>query len=176
MGGADKGLAPWHDTSLAAHALGRLAAQVATLSLSANRNGAVYATLGVPVFADACEGFAGPLAGVLAGLRHAALPFLAVVPCDAPAFPLDLVARLSSAFDDAAIDVAVAATGDGLQPTFCLVRSRAAASLERYLERGERQARRWIDSERHAIVGFDDRAAFANVNTLAELRALEAHA
>lgn len=53
MGGVDKGLQPFHGRPLARHALERLAPQVGTCLVSANRNAAAYAAFGVPVLADA---------------------------------------------------------------------------------------------------------------------------
>src|SRR5580658_1275779 len=91
MGGIDKGLQAHHGVPLAQHALRRLAPQVATTMLSANRNLETYAAMGVPVWSDETADFSGPLAGMLAGLNHCGTEYLATVPCDAPDFPLDLV-------------------------------------------------------------------------------------
>ena len=95
LGGVDKGLQPWHGRALVDHAIERLAPQVAEVMISANRNAADYASRGARVLADAHGDFRGPLAGMLAGLRAAATPWLAVVPCDSPRLPIDLVERLA---------------------------------------------------------------------------------
>ena len=178
MGGADKGLQPWRGKPLVAHALARLAPQVREVMVSANRNADVYAAHAARVLADADDSFAGPLAGVLAGLRaaHAAgVRWLAVVPCDSPQLPEDLVARLARAIADSGTDGAVVRRdrGDGprLEPVCCLLSTALADDLERYLAAGERKVERWV--ARHATpVDFDrpeDAAAFANVNTPADL-------
>ncbi len=59
-----------------------------------------FAFLGLPVLAGALSGRAGPPAGVLAGLDHAArlgLDAVLTLPCDGPFLPGDLVSRLSMA-------------------------------------------------------------------------------
>jgi molybdenum cofactor guanylyltransferase len=96
MGGVDKGLQPWRGQPLATHVLQALQPQVSRLMVSANRHHETYATFGHPVLADP-DGlaFAGPLAGMLAGLQ--AIPddaWLLTAPCDSPLPPADLAARL----------------------------------------------------------------------------------
>lgn len=174
MAGADKGLQKYRGVPLVQHALQRLAPQVARVAVSANRNLPVYAALGVAVWADDVEGFQGPLAGMLSGLRHCDTGYLAVVPCDSPQFPLDLVARLALGMRaHAGAEIAVAATAEAgqirLQPVFCLLGIAARASLAAFLASGERKTDRWIRSRRYAQVLFEDPSAFQNINTLAEL-------
>lgn len=174
MGGADKGLVLLHGRPLAAHVLARLAPQVGPLLISANRHAAAYAALapGARVLADAVPG-QGPLGGWLAGLGACTTPWLATAPCDAPDLPPDLVARLYAAAQAQQADVAVAATAQGLQPTFALLRPALAASLAAYLAGGQRAIRHWLAQQRQAQVVFDDAAAFANLNTPGDL---DAHA
>jgi molybdopterin-guanine dinucleotide biosynthesis protein A len=119
----------------------------------------------VSVLADASDDFPGPLAGILAGLRAAATPWLAVVPCDSPSLPLDLVERLARGLGDAR--GAVAQRNERLEPVCCLLSTALADDLERYLAEGARKVEGWL--ARHAVpVPFDradDAAAFANINT-----------
>ncbi len=169
MGGADKGLLDWHGEPLAQRALRRLAAQVGPMLISANRHSERYAALGVPVVADEGSGFAGPLAGFLAGLRASRTPLLMAVPCDAPDFPLDLVARLAAALaasdDDVAVPTVSGDTGPRLQPVFCLMRAAAAVSIEQALAAGRHKVAQWVQAQRTTSVVFDDAAAFRNINT-----------
>lgn len=171
MGGADKGLQPHLGSPLVAHALQRLTPQVGRVMISANRHLAEYRTFGVPVWPDAEPGFAGPLAGMLAGLERCGTPWLVSVPCDTPGFPADLVARLASAVGDA--DIAVAATAsDGeerLQPVFCLMKVSMLAGLRRHIAAGERKAAQWIGQCRSVVVPFADASAFFNINTPADM-------
>lgn len=174
MGGVDKGLQPFRGQPLVVHAIARLAPQVgAGILVSANRNVETYATLAAHVLVDASDDFPGPLAGILAGLRAARTPWLAVVPCDAPRLPHDLVARLARAIADTpGATGAVARRGARLEPVCCLLSTALADDLEGALASGQRKVEGWV--ARHAVpVAFDrpdDAAAFANFNTLDELR------
>jgi len=172
MGGVDKGLQPYLGRPLVDHAIERLAPQVSDVLVSANRNADEYAKRRVRVLADASADFPGPLAGMLAGLRAARTPWLAVVPCDSPALPLDLVERLAAGRGEASAAVVERADGR-LEPVCCLLSTTLADDLADALARGDRKVEAWL--LRHAArVRFDapgDDAAFANFNTLAELGA-----
>jgi molybdenum cofactor guanylyltransferase len=115
MGGIDKGLAPFHGRPLVAHVVERLRPQVERLLISANRNIEAYTAFG-EVVTDRVADFAGPLAGLDAGLHACAAPLLVTVPCDAPFLPADLVARLAAARAAADADVAIARTGTQVHP------------------------------------------------------------
>ena len=99
MGGVDKGLVELEGRPLVAHVLARLAPQVGALLINANQNRERYAAFGHPVVPDEVGGFAGPLAGLHAGMTHAATPYVATVPCDSPFLPPDLVLEVSRALD-----------------------------------------------------------------------------
>jgi molybdenum cofactor guanylyltransferase len=170
MGNVDKGLVEFDGKPMVAHALARLAPQVATIVVNANRNAAEYARFGYPVEGDAIDGFAGPLAGLHAGLSAAHTPFVVTVPCDSPFLPADLVARLAAAFATRPIDIAVARTFAQPHPVFALVRCSLRDDLARFLARGGRKIDAWYAALRLAEVPFDDEAdAFRNINTRDEL-------
>src|SRR3954463_3719960 len=118
MGGVDKGLQPFRGKPMVAHVLERLAPQVATILVNANRNVEAYAAFGHRVIADEIEGFAGPLAGFERGLAHASAPLIVTAPCDSPFLPVDLVARLRAALESGGHELAVAKTGDQAHPVF----------------------------------------------------------
>lgn len=173
MGGVDKGLVAFRGRPLVEHALERLQPQVGELLISANQNRDAYARYGHPVLGDALPGHLGPLAGLHAGLMRAATPLLVAVPCDSPHFPLDLVARLAAAMEQADAPLAVARTGGRDQPVFMLCRRGLLAGLAAFLEAGGRKIDAWYAALAPARVDFDDVPdAFANANTLDELRAL----
>jgi molybdenum cofactor guanylyltransferase len=184
MGGVDKGLQMLDGRPLVEHALARLAPQVGTLAINANRHLEAYAAFGVPVWADADAEFAGPLAGMLAGLRACRTRWLVTVPCDTPLFPQDLVARLAAAtaieHEPPALNVpiAIAATVDAAtgavqpQPVFCLMNAALRDDLAEALATGERKIDRWTARHHAAAVRFDDAEAFFNANTQGELARL----
>jgi molybdopterin-guanine dinucleotide biosynthesis protein A len=177
MGGADKGLQSFMDMPLALHALMRLAPQVGEVMINANRNLAAYESFGVPVWPDPIADYQGPLAGWLAGIERCETPYMAVVPCDSPCFPSDLVQRLTEALVREDADIAMAATHeDGrvqAQPVFCLLKTSLLESLLQYLNAGERKIDRWTARHRCVQVVFEDVQAFANANTLEELQRLQ---
>jgi len=113
MGGGDKGLLPLGDGTLLDHVIARLAPQVAGMALNANGDPSRFDGVGLPVVADSIEGFAGPLAGVLAGLDWAAeqgAEAVVSVAADTPFFPNDLVARLQAEAAGQAHPLVLAAT------------------------------------------------------------------
>jgi molybdopterin-guanine dinucleotide biosynthesis protein A len=186
MGGSDKGLQNFHGLPLALQTLMRLQLQSLPLQevlINANRNLAAYESLGVPVWPDSIDGFAGPLAGFQTGLERCETPLMLTVPCDTPLFPLDLVERLVHAMDaqDADLAMAAAPEADGTvrpQPVFCLLKTDLLESLVKFTQGGGRKIDAWTAQHRCAIVPFDlpgdSQQAFANANTLAELQQLEA--
>lgn len=127
MGGGDKCLRDLGGKPILAHIVARAGPQVAALVLNANGDPARFASFGFPVVADTVEGYAGPLAGVLAGLDWAAahLPgalWVASFASDAPFFPDDLVERLHAAVAREGADLACAASGGQAHPVFGLWR------------------------------------------------------
>ena len=178
MGTVDKGLQPFRGMPMALHVLHRLQPQVDEVLINANQNLAAYEAFGLPVWPDAMTGFAGPLAGLQTGLMHCETPLLVTAPCDSPFLPPDLVARLVQALQDDDADLAVAVTGQGptLQPhpVFCLVKTMLLPHLSAYLQDGGRKVDAWFATLAVASVHFDDEDAFRNINTLEDLRQLDA--
>ena len=166
MGGVDKGWVVHDGAPLVATVLRRFAPQVGSMLISANRTLDAYRALAAVVTdADAglaLEPFAGPLAGVLAGLQGASSDWVALAPCDAPALPADLVARLADAVGGASAAVPVAA--DRRQPVFALVRRATAPALGAFLRSGGRAVHRWFETLDAVEVPFDDATAFRNIN------------
>lgn len=186
MGGVDKGLQNFNGIPLALHTLMRLGPQVESVMVNANRNLSAYESFGAAVWPDASADFAGPLSGFLVGLERAETPYVLTVPCDTPRLPLDLAQRLADALvrEDAEIAMAAApeAQADGTtavrsQPVFCLIKIELSESLVAFTHAGGRKIDAWTAQHRTVVVPFDapsdDPLAFANVNTLTELQALE---
>ena len=174
MGGIDKGLLPFRGRSLVEWVLDRIEPQVAEVLISANQNLDRYLAFGHPVLTDRVAGFAGPLAGLHAGLCLARSDLVIMVPCDSPFLPADLVERMAQALNDSRADVAVARTGDQRHPVVCLCRSGVLANLTAFLEAGGRKVDAWYAALDVCEVAFDDHAGgLLNINTLEQLRALE---
>jgi molybdopterin molybdotransferase len=178
MGTVDKGLQPFRGTTMVANVLARLAPQVGTVAINANQNQDAYRALGAPVWADDTPGFAGPLAGLEAGMRRAATPYLLSAPCDSPFLPADLAERLFAALQEQDADLAYAATqepGKRRQPhpVFCLVRVDRLPQLSSYLAEGGRKMDGWYADLKAVEVVFEDDGAFRNINTVDELHALD---
>jgi len=168
MGGVDKGLVHLRGKPMVAWVLERLAPQVGEIVINANQNLEAYAAFGHRVVPDDVGGFAGPLAGLHAGLAAVAHELAVTVPCDSPFLPADLVARLRAALG--ANELAVAKTGDQPHPVFSLVRRSVHAHLGAFLAGGGRKIDAWYASLEVVEVPFDDEAdAFRNINTREEL-------
>jgi len=169
MGGVDKGLQPLRGKPMVEHVLERLSPQVDEIIINANQNAETYARFGHRIVGDDIAGFAGPLAGLHAGLKAAKNPLVVTVPCDSPFLPEDLVLRLNASLGKN--DLAVAKTGNQAHPVFALVRKSVLQNLETFLAGGGRKIDAWYSSLKYVEVLFDDEAdAFRNINTLEELR------
>ena len=174
MGSVDKGLQPFKGTPMVAHVLARFQPQVDEILINANRSIDEYSAFGYRVIADAIDGYAGPLAGLHIGMTHASHPLVATVPCDSPFLPLDLIARLSNALQEANAELAVAKTFDQPHPVFCLVKTTLAPHLQAFLQSGQRKIDKWYATLNVVEVAFDDEeAAFSNINTVEELKSFE---
>ena len=174
MGGIDKGLVELGGRPMIAHVLERLSPQVDEIIVNANQNLERYRQFGFAVVEDIVGGFAGPLAGLHAGLTAARCPQVVTVPCDSPFLPLDLVARLAAALQQHGVEIAVARTFEQPHPVFSLVERRVLPHLEAFLRGGGRKIDAWYASLNVTVVAFDDAAqAFDNINTAEELAAAE---
>ena len=158
MGGGDKTLLDLGGGTMLACIIERLRPQVGALILNANGDASRFAAFGLPVVPDEITDYAGPLAGMLAGMRwslaHApAARHIATVSSDAPFLPMDLVARLSSAIAKRPDAIALARSPDGLQPVIGLWPVALADDLQAQLAAGTRKILAW--AERHAIAQVD---------------------
>lgn len=167
MGGRDKGLIPLHGRPLAEHVADVLRPRCARLWVAA-RDRAAYQALGFSVFDDGPWAGAGPLAGIRAALAVTRAPVLVVAPCDAPALPADLVARLCAALDASPATYA----HDGTRAHFACAALRAtlAPAVTVFLERGERSLGGFLRSVGARSVDFADcEGRFLNLNTPQDL-------
>ncbi len=179
MGGGDKGLLPLGGRPLLGHVIDRLEPQVAGLALNANGDAARFARFRLPVLPDSIEGYAGPLAGVLAGLDWAAeqgAETIVTAAADTPFFPPDLVPQLLLAAEGMDHPLALAATPDpkrgiARHPTFGLWPVALRDDLRAALQGGLRKVVMWTDRHdgRQALFPVGAIDPFFNVNTPEDL-------
>jgi molybdopterin-guanine dinucleotide biosynthesis protein A len=173
MGGGDKGLIRIGRETILERALARIDPQCAGIVINANGDPARFAAFGLPVVADDIAGFAGPLAGILAGLdwlaaNAPAIGWLASVPGDCPFLPRDLVPRLHAARAAAGVPLACARSGEWRHPVVGLWPVGLRADLRHaVVAEGLRKIEVW--TARHGVALAEWPAApvdpFFNVNT-----------
>lgn len=181
MGGGDKGMRMLGGQSLLARVEARLAPQVDQLALNANGDAARFADMGLPVIPDSIAGFAGPLAGVLAGMDWAAsygAETIVTAAADTPFFPCDLVPQLLLASEGMTHPLVLAATPDAKRgtarhPTFGLWPVALRDDLREALEGGLRKVVLWTQEHGGREALFPQEEAFFNVNTPEDLARAE---
>jgi molybdopterin-guanine dinucleotide biosynthesis protein A len=180
MGGGDKALLELGSERLIDLVISRISPQVAGLAINANGDPSRFSEFDLPVLPDSIKGFAGPLAGVLAGLDWAAeneADAIVTVAADTPFFPLNLVAELEIATKLGNTNIALATTpdperGQVRHPTFGIWPVSLRDDLRSELEDGLRKVVLWTDKHDAASALFQnkDRDPFFNVNTPDDLK------
>jgi molybdenum cofactor guanylyltransferase len=173
MGGGDKALIRIGDATILDRVLARLAPHCTGIVLNANGDPARFAPFGLPVISDDVAGFAGPLAGILAGLDWAAshmpdIDWVVSVPGDCPFLPRDLVQRLHAARRDAGSPLACAQSGAWRHPVVGLWRVALRHDLRHALIDEElRKIEVWTARHGVALAEWpaDPVDPFFNVNT-----------
>ena len=182
MGGGDKTLRLLGGIPLLERVIERLRPQIDALVLNANGDPARFARCALPVVPDSVPGFAGPLAGVLAGLDWAATHrsdchYVVSVATDAPFLPADLVVRLAEGLDEAGADLTCATSGGRSHPVFGLWPVRLRDDLRGALvDQGIRKVDLWTSRHKLATVPFSDQPVdpFFNANRPEDFAAAEA--
>ncbi|NJO54647.1 MAG: molybdenum cofactor guanylyltransferase MobA [Bacteroidales bacterium] len=173
MGGGDKMLIRIGGATLVERATAALRPGCISLVINASGDLARLAALRLPVVADGIPGFAGPLAGILAGLdwtiaNAPGVDWLASVPTDCPFLPPDLVARLHAARAAADADIACASSGGRTHPVIGLWPLRLREALRHALAvEDERKVGRFAARYRTVSVEWPTVPIdpFFNVNT-----------
>lgn len=181
MGGGDKCLRPLGGRPILQRIVERVRPQVRRLILNANGDPARFADYDLPVVGDSVEGFAGPLAGVLAGLDWAAenapeCPVIVTVPTDAPFLPTDLVDGLWHAVKLQGAELACAASDGQSHPVVGLWPVALRDDLRRAMTAEEiRKVDAWTARYRLVTVEFPALPVdpFLNVNRPDDLAAAE---
>jgi molybdopterin-guanine dinucleotide biosynthesis protein A len=172
MGGGDKTLIRIGEKTILERAMARLDSQCAGLLINANGDVSRFARFGHPVVADDIAGFAGPLAGILAGLdwvaaNAPAIEWVVSVPGDCPFLPRDLVARLHAAREAKTLPLACARSGEWRHPVVGLWPVALRHDLRRALGAGLRKIEAWTQTHGVALAAWPAEPVdpFFNVNT-----------
>ncbi len=186
MGGGDKSLRMLAGKSILTRIVERVRPQVAGMIINANGDPARFADFALPVVPDPIGGFAGPLVGVLAGLRwleasgNGSIQEIVTVPTDAPFLPRDLVKNLLGTRANKPDRIVLAASGGRTHPVCGLWPVCLADDLEAALAAGTRKVLDWTDRHDTAITSFamlDDDGEeidpFFNINRQEELAEAE---
>ena len=181
MGGGDKCLQLVAGRTILARVIERLRPQVEELVLNGNGDPARFAEYGLTVVPDSVPDFAGPLAGILAGLEWAAAHHpqartIVTVPADGPFLPRDLVRRLADALLAEDAELATAAGGVQTYPVVGLWPVALRDALRKALvEEDLHKVDAWTARYRRAVTAFPTEPVdpFFNANTPEQLAEAE---
>lgn len=174
MEGRDKGLVAFQSQPMVAFTVELVRPFASNVIISCNRHLPQYADLADSVVEDALEGFQGPLAGILAGLKACQSVQVLVLPCDTPLLELSLIKRLLASAKENPEVITVLSEGDKLHPLHAVVPLSLVDDLEKWLEGGQRAVQRWMRNHPMQLVDIGDAPEqLSNLNTFDELRAVE---
>lgn len=142
MGGRDKGLVEWHGKPLIAWTYQIARPLTDDLLISCNRNHQRYEAFADHLVVDEGCDFAGPLAGIRAGLAVASHPFLMILPCDAPLIDAALLRQLYLTAQESPKAPVMARRGTQWEPLFSIVPTELVGAIEAAWRNGERSHRR----------------------------------
>ncbi|REF67890.1 MULTISPECIES: molybdenum cofactor guanylyltransferase MobA [Paracoccus] len=177
MGGGNKALRMLAGETLLSRVIARLSPQCGRLAINANGEPEQFAEYGLPVIADGIGGFAGPLAGVLAGMEWAAAEgadSVVSVSVDTPFLPEDLVHRLREAAGRSGVAIAASPDDSGQlrdHPTCALWPVSLRGELHEALESGLHRIGQFAAAHDPGRAVFDSRPLdpFLNLNTPEDL-------
>lgn len=169
MGNKDKCLMQLSGTPLIQHVSNKLSRSIDRILINTNGNPDDFAFLEHDIKSDVFEGYAGPLAGVLTGMRWAqnnpGIDWIITAAADTPFFPSHYVEQMFASKGDN--EIVLAASDGRKHPVFGLWKISLADTLEAFLTSGDRKVMLFVEKYRHHIepFGFDERDPFFNLNT-----------
>jgi len=180
MGGGDKAVLKIGGKMILERTILRFRTQCTGLVLNANGDPKRFESFKLPIVADEIPDFAGPLAGILAGLDWAAhdpkIEFIASVPGDCPFLPRDLVLCLHAARVEQKKPLACARSGEWRHPVAGLWPVSLRDDLRHALiKEGLHKIEIWTGRHGVAIAEWLDKPLdpFFNVNTPEDLARAE---
>lgn len=182
LGGIDKAFIEIGNRTILQRTIDCVRPQCLAVIVNANGDAARFASFGMPVVADDIPGFAGPLAGILAGLDWAASHFpeteyVLSVPGDCPFLPDDLAHKLETAREKSGATLACAVSGERRHPVIGLWPVSLRGELRKALvEEGARKVESWAARYGVATAEWSERPfdPFLNVNTAEDIVRAEA--
>ena len=177
MDGDEKSLMPLGSKSLITHVVSRLNTQLSEILLNANGDATRFDFLNLPIQADTVEGFAGPLAGVLAGMNWAIqhrpdMTHIITVASDTPFFPEEYVISMLQEANEKQAHIALAGSNDRHHPVFGLWPISLHDELQKFLiDEGNRKVMLFVERYANCRVDFQANEVdpFFNVNTPEDL-------
>lgn len=166
LGMVDKGLLRLAGLALAGHAAKRLMPYCRQLLISANTCQADYAEWGKVVGDGEFIG-QGPLAGILAAMRHTRADYILILSVDSPRVSEAVIAELVAQAKRSPTTSALYAYAAQAHPLCAIIRTDLAPALERYLLQGKRRVQQWYTQieAQPVCLGEKAEALFLNVNT-----------
>lgn len=179
MQGLEKSLVEFHGRRLIEHVFDRLTGQVGEIVVNANGAPDRFSFLDVPIVADRIAGYAGPLAGIHAGLdwcrrNRTHISHVLSVAADTPFFPTNLAAEFCSAIGPN--EIGLAASNNRRHPVFGLWPVSLAGDLENFLHGEDRKVMMFVQNHVHSTVDFSESDGtgeldpFFNINTPDDLQ------
>ncbi|WP_051560528.1 molybdenum cofactor guanylyltransferase MobA [Marinobacterium jannaschii] len=173
MGGCDKGLVELGEQKMVQWTLDTVRPVVSQLIISCNRNQQLYHSMADQVVSDQLSGFPGPLAGIQSALNVASGSHLLVLPCDTPWVGKELIHSLAQAAKAHPESIIVAELNGRMEPLHAIIPRTCAASLESFLQSGQRAVRFWYQQFPMQSVAVAHAAELANINDREQLAEAE---
>ncbi|MEM9330688.1 MAG: molybdenum cofactor guanylyltransferase MobA [Pseudomonadota bacterium] len=180
MNGPEKSLLKLGDKTLVEGISTRLRRQNPNVVINANEDPQRFAFLNLPVVADSIAGYAGPLAGVLAGMRWAQensdATHIVTVAADTPFFPQTYVQAMIQNLNASNSKIALATSNGRRHPVFGLWSVDLSEDLQRFLVEEEgRKVMLFVERYSFCLVDFEGENPdpFFNVNTPQDMQNAE---
>ena len=165
-----KGLMLFREKPLLTYTFNAMYPLVDDLWISANQHIQAYQQWQVSVISDQDQTFAGPLAGLLAGMRHACSDTILTAPCDTPFIQTTQLRRLVFEHFEHNAQITVACTGEQIHAVFLVAKTTLSSSLLEFLANGHHKVKDWLSQHQTHYVDFGKEThAFENINTFADL-------
>lgn len=184
MGGGDKCLLLLKSQPILKYVINRAKPQVEQLVLNVNGEPSRFNDFGLPLVSDSVPDFAGPLAGVLAGLdwsvKHTPeSQWVVTFASDTPFFPVNLVNRFLKVVEEQSFSLACASSNHRSHPVFGIWPVKLRDEL-RYalIHENIRRIDEWTGRYTLSEVNFDGNGIdpFFNINKPEDLEYAAAYA